>query len=661
MKLISLLMALLLLPVHSFCEEVQYRVSPSSGRVVFLKVENVSVPVLSAKPLDATPIPTPAVAAGKAAVVRSLLPANTRIAAARDFLRTYGGAFGSQGASSELVAGAKYDDALGYTHVRFNQFYKGIEVLGAGISVHVKKDGKISFAGGAVGADLAVSTVMRKDRGTVERFAKRLFRTEFGGMSGALKEIHPMIIKPSMLSGGSASRAFLVWAVRLHAANGLADKTYFVDANTLDLRYVMYNTQEIKRRTYDCSTLKASPCYSNLSMHYDDARAPWASPPGPADFRFGCREEQDPPCPLNVANPRYLPEQVFDTDNLYVWLGGVHNLYQTMFGRNGANNLGGNVDGAGSPTVETEMSWSYINWLPGNSTCTTAVSTTSFGIQFCKGMVSPDLIAHEYAHRDHDAIGLLYQGESGALDESHSDLIGELFENSLYGQADWINGSQSIAGGVRRSLVDPPSLSDDYPPPSFGPYPDRYTSSYMYCGSGDSSGVHHNSTVPSKALYLASVGGSFNGCSISAIGINKVAQIVERSILSHYTSSESFNSAYFHQVQSCIELYGAASTECREFIHALQSVEMDQVGYCGDSQHLQTHPATCRCVDSDDWQSLGNYAQQGALAGAVDFEGRTYADHCASQKNLVEQYCQGGQRYRALITCPNACRDGACV
>ena len=209
------------------------------------------------------------------------------------------------------------------------------------------------------------------------------------------------------------------------------------------------------------------------------------------------------------------------------------------------------------------------------------MSTTS-SIRICYGSVIDDLVAHEVAHSvSKTAVGLIYSGESGALDESNSDVTGEMFEYYNSGNADWDFGTGG-RGGLFRSARDPHSLANN--PPN----PDRYNDPLFYCGTSDLGGVHVNSTVPSRAAYFTAVGGSFNGCTLQGIGLEKVEQIWYRALTTYYTPSETFNGAYTALRQACLDLYGPA--DCAQLTTALQAVEMDQPGACSG---LPARPATC--------------------------------------------------------------------
>jgi bacillolysin len=130
-----------------------------------------------------------------------------------------------------------------------------------------------------------------------------------------------------------------------------------------------------------------------------------------------------------------------------------------------------------------------------------------------------DVVAHEHTHGVTDCTSnLIYQDESGALNEAFSDMLGnsaEFFANEAAssncvknaGQsscADWWIGEDvflpvDIVVGFR-NMADPREDDD----------PDHYSERQI--GGGDSGGVHSNSGIPNHAFYLLVNGGRNAGC-----------------------------------------------------------------------------------------------------------------------------------------------------
>jgi Zn-dependent metalloprotease len=118
------------------------------------------------------------------------------------------------------------------------------------------------------------------------------------------------------------------------------------------------------------------------------------------------------------------------------------------------------------------------------------------------------VIAHELAHGvTEDSGGLVYQGQSGALNESISDVFGALAEQHHRGQtadeASWLIGegifTDAVQGVALRSMSAPGTAYDDDvlgrdPQPA---HMDGYVQT-----RDDNGGVHINSGIPNHAFYL---------------------------------------------------------------------------------------------------------------------------------------------------------------
>ncbi len=115
---------------------------------------------------------------------------------------------------------------------------------------------------------------------------------------------------------------------------------------------------------------------------------------------------------------------------------------------------------------------------------------------YSAGFATKDVVAHEWTHGvTQYTADLIYAYQSGALNESMSDIFGAMVDRD-----DWLMGEETPIG-VIRSLADPTIYGD----------PGRVSDRQFYCDYGDNGGVHTNSGVPNHAAYLASMGGTYNG------------------------------------------------------------------------------------------------------------------------------------------------------
>lgn len=170
-----------------------------------------------------------------------------------------------------------------------------------------------------------------------------------------------------------------------------------------------------------------------------------------------------------------------------------------------------------------------------------------------------DICGHEIAHAVCEySANLIYSYESGALNESLSDIWGACVEYFSDPQKNtWALGDEcSVTGSPFRSMNNPNSQGQ----------PDTYKGNYWYTGSADNGGVHYNSGVMNFWFYLLSVGQSgvndfgipFN---VSGIGIDKAAAIVYRAETMYLFPSSTYIDARITTLQAAQDLYGVNSNE----------------------------------------------------------------------------------------------------
>lgn len=182
---------------------------------------------------------------------------------------------------------------------------------------------------------------------------------------------------------------------------------------------------------------------------------------------------------------------------------------------------------------------------------------------------------HEITHglTQHTA-GLIYQNESGALNESFSDIFGVSIEAyARPNNTNWILGSD--LGFVMRNMSNPNQKSD----------PDTYQGTYWYTGTADNGGVHTNSGVLNYWYYLLTVGGSGtndigNSYSVNGIGLDDAGAIAYRTLNTYLTSNSQYQNAYTYSVQAAEDLFGACSPQLEATHNAWYAVGFGS-GYSG--------------------------------------------------------------------------------
>jgi hypothetical protein len=171
-------------------------------------------------------------------------------------------------------------------------------------------------------------------------------------------------------------------------------------------------------------------------------------------------------------------------------------------------------DGKGAPvtaTVHYERNYDNAFWDG-----TQLVFGDGDGDVFERFTKPVDVLAHELSHAltEHTA-GLRYQGQSGALNESVSDVFASCLKQRVLGQdaadADWLIGEGIFKPGVQgralRSMSEPGTAYDD---PRIGRDPQVGSMDDYIETSDDDGGVHLNSGIPNRAFRLAAtaIGGN---------------------------------------------------------------------------------------------------------------------------------------------------------
>ncbi len=232
----------------------------------------------------------------------------------------------------------------------------------------------------------------------------------------------------------------------------------------------------------------------------------------------------------------------------------TYNYFFTTFGRDSFNNAGATMIAVIRYGTTANAFW--------NGTL------TAYG----PGFATRDVVAHEWTHAvTQYTAGLIYNGQSGALNESFSDIFGAMVDSD-----DWLMGEDTPIGAIR-SLANPPAYNQ----------PDRVAN--YACTTSDNGGVHINSGIPNKAAYLMAEGGTFNGRTMTSIGRTATARIFYRALTTSLTSSATFVDLYNALLAAASALYGSSSTQYQTTLNAAQAVGLNTPPTCGGSATPDTY------------------------------------------------------------------------
>ncbi len=189
-------------------------------------------------------------------------------------------------------------------------------------------------------------------------------------------------------------------------------------------------------------------------------------------------------------------------DEAFEGLGATFDFYWEAYQRSGIDGVGGAL----LATVHYGQDYDNAFWNGERM-----VFGDGDGDVFIGFTGSLSVIAHELTHGVTEFEGgLVYEGQSGALNESLSDVFGALTEQHRLGQtadeASWLIGegifTEAVQGSALRSLKSPGTAYDDDvlgkdPQPA---HLDDYVET-----RDDNGGVHINSGIPNRAFYLTAI------------------------------------------------------------------------------------------------------------------------------------------------------------
>ncbi|MGY1499445.1 M4 family metallopeptidase [Streptomyces sp. QTS52] len=246
-------------------------------------------------------------------------------------------------------------------------------------------------------------------------------------------------------------------------------------------------------------------------------------------------------------------------------LGTTRDFYRSVLQRNSLDDRGMRLDGY----VHFDVKYNNAFW-DGRQ----MVFGDGDGNMFTDFTGSLDVIAHELTHAVTEfTAGLAYHNQSGALNESLSDVFGSLVKQWSMKQsaetADWLIGPEVFTPGIDadalRSMKAPGTAYDNE---LFGKDPQpahmRHFAHLPDTERGDFGGVHINSGIPNRAFYLTAT--NIGGFAWEAPGLIWYESLKASSV---DTQFQDFADTTHQKAE---ELYGADSTEQLAVLSAWQEV-----------------------------------------------------------------------------------------
>ncbi|MBC8096682.1 MAG: M4 family metallopeptidase [Akkermansiaceae bacterium] len=241
------------------------------------------------------------------------------------------------------------------------------------------------------------------------------------------------------------------------------------------------------------------------------------------------------------------PSAIADVNSAYTFLGQCYNWFQNNHARDSYNGGGATINATVRYCPDADSCpWGNAQW-----------NSSSGRMRFGSGFATDDVTGHEFTHAVTEfTSGLIYENQSGAINESLSDIFGEFIDlNNANGDDSagvrWLMG-EDLPNGAIRSMDFPDDQND----------PDRVGSSdyvpSVPAGTGnngnDFGGVHSNSGVNNKLCYLLVDGDTFNGWTVNGMGITLVADLYYEANANLLTSGSGWNDLFEALRQTAVNL-----------------------------------------------------------------------------------------------------------
>lgn len=398
---------------------------------------------------------------------------------------------------NDLIFVEETTDNYGLKNVTYRQQYQGIPVYDGVLKFHFNKKEELSSVNGNAISNIKVNVTPDISAAEAENIAKSLVSKQDLNKSNKPLQTakNNLLIFPKNLVQGGVVTSYLAYEVEV--TNKVDVREFlFIDAHTGELVEQFTGIHPIDRKLYETNTNAA-----NLKWKEGDVF----------------------PGALSI----WQQNEVTTSEHVY-------NFFKNAFGYVSYD--------AADHTMIT------VNNDPTISCPNARWNGTYAG--YCDGTATDDVIAHEWGHAYTEyTSGLIYQYQSGALNESYSDVWGETIDliNNYQDEGENLNvrTTSSCTGSQRWKIGEDASafggaIRDMWNPNCNGDPARVLDSNYYYCGTADSGGVHTTSGVTNHLYSLLVDGGTYNGYTMTPLGFVKAAHLWWRAQKNYLTATSDF-------------------------------------------------------------------------------------------------------------------------
>lgn len=424
-------------------------------------------------------------------------------------------------------------DQIGWIHYRFRETYKGIELEDGVFYIHTL-GGKIVSANGEY-----YSPVQSNVNGTLTQ--QQAEQTAYAKLnSQEMMKAYPMQASEKKILRDESGIYHCCWKVDAWSAIPMKRYFYFVDINSGKIvgdrnritdsdvpgvaQCAHNGLQAITTDSVNSTTYRLQESGRNIITHA----------PGPIDITDTDNFWS------NTANyDDYATDAHYGAEVTY-------DFYFNNFGRQSLDNAGMTVDIQAHDGLYVNAFWNGTYSAFGDGDAIDYSPLTSI-----------EIVGHEMTHGVVEfSAGLIYSGESGALNESYADVVGAavrwLYNPSV---GSWFIGDQICSTAVAQPFRNMAN-------------PNQFQCADTYGGTWFNNGdiVHYDSGIQNYMFYLLCTGGSGtndigNNFNVSAIPMLDACGIMYRNLTVYLTPNSTFADAAMYGEQSAVDLFGQCSNQ----------------------------------------------------------------------------------------------------
>jgi bacillolysin len=505
------------------------------------------------------------------------------------------------GTNDQLKPVRTETDQLGFSHQKFEQYYKGVKVEHATYTAH-SRGGQIEALSGdfeqvavaSVTPSLSADAALAKAMAFVgaKRYMWQDAREEAGlkvrenDPAASYKPAGELVLVRDARQDAETGPLVLAWKLNVYAQQPVSRAYIYVDAHSgevvLQDNIIKHTTHSTKgtHQTTAAATASFATAYSGTrSLTNETTTGGYRLREytrGLGIETYNCKKGSSYTAATDFvdADNSWTEYNNANYDNVagdaHFGAQSTYDYWKAVFGRNSYDNAGAKI-----------KSYVHFDDTPGdgvgfeNAYWDGVEMTYGDGASTFKPLTALDVCGHEIGHAVCEkTANLTYSGESGAMNEGLSDIWGASVEKytvdklALTGKSTYLIGEEIMkAGGALRSMSSPGTYSQ----------PAYYKGSYWYAGTADNGGVHTNSGVLNYWYYLISAGKTGTnekGASfaVTAIGLTDAAKITFRMESVYMTASSTYANARTYSIQAATDLFGATSPQTQSVTNAWAAV-----------------------------------------------------------------------------------------